>query len=85
MKRILIITAIALLATSCKREVTNLEIYTSRNIYYINGLTVTNEVNNDTLTFKNMASLRNYIGNITANEIKSPSEQRRSSGEIKNY
>lgn len=55
--------------TSCKREVTNLEIYTSNNIYYINGLTVTNEVNNDTLTFNDMRSLKNYISDITANNI----------------
>lgn len=69
MKRLLIITAIAMFVTSCKREVTNLEIYTSNNIYYINGLTVTNEVNNDTLTFNNMRSLKNYISDITANDI----------------
>lgn len=67
MKRILIITA--MFVTSCKREVTNLEIYTSNNIYYINGLTVTNEVNNDTLTFNDMRSLKNYISDITANNI----------------
>lgn len=44
----------------------DLEIYTVSNIYYINGLTVTNEVNDDILIFKDMENLKEYISNVTS-------------------
>lgn len=63
-----IITLTGVLLTSCKKEAVNLEIYTYKNIYYINGLTVTNEATTDTLRFKDMKSLSIYISDITAKE-----------------
>lgn len=49
-------------------ETDSLEIYTPKNIYYIDGLTVSNEKNDLVLTFADKESLKNYIANITAEE-----------------
>lgn len=49
---------------------TDLEIYTSDNIYYIDGLKVTNEVNEDILIFANRASLKQYISTVTVESLK---------------
>lgn len=53
-----------------KSEPQDLEIYTASNIYYVRGLTVTNEATTDTLRFKDKESLKNYISTVTANEIQ---------------
>lgn len=49
-------------------EKTDLEIYTKDNIYYIEGLTVTNEADASEKTFKTKEELKEYISNITAKE-----------------
>ena len=53
----------------------NLEIYTPENIYYINGLTVTNEVNEETKTFETPEDLNIYISNVTANDTQKCNNQ----------
>lgn len=45
-----------------------LEIYTPENIYYINGLEVTNEADEEVITFSSMEGLKNYISTITAHD-----------------
>ena len=45
-----------------------LEIYTLENIYYLNGLTVTNESTSEVLEFKNKTELKEYISKITADD-----------------
>lgn len=47
---------------------TDLEIYTRDNIYYIKGLTVTNEVDGAEKRFKTKEELKKYISNLTAKE-----------------
>jgi len=48
---------------------TDLEIYTQDNIYYINGLTVTNEQSDESITFSDMESLKIYISDVTSKVI----------------
>lgn len=59
-----------LFCAKIRQEKTDLEIYTKDNIYYINGLQVTNEVSNDTLNFDNQNQLKEYISNLTFNLAK---------------
>jgi hypothetical protein len=47
---------------------TDLEIYTKDNIYYIRGLTVSNEVDATVITFSSGEELKEYISNLTANK-----------------
>ena len=47
---------------------TDLEIYTSDNIYYIDGFTVTNEVDDSVKRFTNKSELKDYISDISAKE-----------------
>tara|TARA_R110000851_G_scaffold96879_1_gene210107 strand:+ start:3165 stop:3518 length:354 start_codon:yes stop_codon:yes gene_type:complete len=56
-------------SNSCAKS-TKLEIYTLKNIYYINDLTVTNELNDDIFTFENKKSLFQYISGITVSDNK---------------
>lgn len=49
-------------------ESTNLEIYTLENIYYINGLTVTDEGENPPIRFNTQAELKEYISDITVSD-----------------
>jgi hypothetical protein len=51
-----------------KQEPTNLEIYTLENIYYINGLTVTDENSNPPIRFNTQAELKKYISDITVSD-----------------
>lgn len=51
-----------------KENKTDLEIYTKDNIIYINGLTVTNEVDGAEKRFKTKEELKEYISNLTAKE-----------------
>lgn len=50
------------------KQAADLEIYTSENIYFINGLTVTTETDDRVITFDDMQSLKAYIGNETADD-----------------
>ena len=50
---------------------TDLEIYTEDNIYYINGLIVTNESDDEVLVFDNKKELKDYISKITVKSLKS--------------
>lgn len=47
---------------------TSLEIYTLENIYYIDGLDVTNENDAYKYTFDNVEELKAYISDKTAND-----------------
>lgn len=47
---------------------TDLEIYTNENIYYVNGLTVTNEGNAERLVFENKEQLKEYISHMTVED-----------------
>lgn len=49
---------------------TELEIYTLENIYYINGLEVTNESNDHVVTFNSMKALKEYVSDITVKDNK---------------
>lgn len=48
---------------------TDIEIYTEKNIYYIKGLTVTNEANDKKIKFAQGIDLKNYISKVTANDL----------------
>lgn len=48
---------------------TDIEIYTEKNIYYIKGLTVTNEANDKKIKFAKRVDLKNYISKVTANDL----------------
>lgn len=48
----------------------DLEIYTKENIYYIQGLKVTNEANDQVLIFNDKESLKNYISDVTAKDLE---------------
>ena len=50
---------------------TDLEIYTEDNIYYINGLIVTNESDDEVLVFDSKKELKDYISKITVKSLKS--------------
>lgn len=77
MKKLIIFTAIVFfslmifgpLSEFTELYKTDLEIYTTENIYYINGLSVTNEVGNEIKTFKNKAELKAYISEITSGDV----------------
>lgn len=43
-----------------------LEIYTQDNIYFLDGLEVTNEANDTILIFENNSDLEEFIGELTA-------------------
>jgi len=60
-----------------KQEIllTDIEIYTPENIYYINGLTVTNENDGQTLEFKDKESLKEYISDKTADDTQKCADQ----------
>lgn len=45
---------------------TDLEIYTVDNIYFVEGLRVSNEANDKVIYFTNKSELREYIGQISA-------------------
>lgn len=45
---------------------TDLEIYTVDNIYFVEGLRVSNEANDKVIYFTNKSELREYIGEISA-------------------
>lgn len=49
-------------------EPTDIEIYTLENIYYINGLTVTDENSNPPIRFNTQAELKKYISDITVSD-----------------
>ena len=55
--------------SKCKNysEPINLEIYTSKEIIYIQGLTVTFETKDKIKVFKDMKTLNNYISTLTSN------------------
>lgn len=50
---------------------TELEIYTDRNIYYINGLEVTDEANDEILYFNSMEALKKWLSDKTAEDVES--------------
>jgi hypothetical protein len=75
---ILIFTVILTLAISrceTKPEPADLEIYTPENIYYIEGLTVTNESNSETFTFKTKTELKEFISDRTADDTQKCADQ----------
>jgi hypothetical protein len=45
---------------------TDLEIYTVDNIYFVEGLRVSNEANDKVIHFTNKSELKEYIGEISA-------------------
>lgn len=47
---------------------TDLEIYTVDNIYFVEGLKVSNEANDKVIYFTNKSELKEYIGEISAKE-----------------
>lgn len=63
--------AVGFLASQYSQDRTELEIYTSDNIYYLNGLTVTNEADEETLNFNSKEGLKTFISDITANDVLS--------------
>lgn len=50
---------------------TELEIYIDRNIYYINGLEVTDEANDEILYFNSMEALKKWLSDKTAEDVDS--------------
>lgn len=48
---------------------TDLEIYTTDNIYFIHGLTVTNDMDRTVLNFESRADLKEYISTVTADDV----------------
>ncbi len=64
----ILVLSIAIYST--KKSSFDLEIYTDQNIYYVNGLTVTNESDDTTLIFNTAKELKNYISYKTANDIE---------------
>lgn len=48
---------------------TNLEIYLQDDIMYVNHLTVTFESDSKTISFKDKESLKQYVAEITANNV----------------
>lgn len=50
-------------------QATDLEVYTPMNIYYINGLTVTNEVDESVMIFKDKYDLKLWLSDITAWDV----------------
>lgn len=52
----------------CKKS-TDLEIYTHRNIYYVKGLSVTEDNSDIKLSFKNKEELKEYIAHMTVCDI----------------
>lgn len=71
MKTVITITITAILTILLTKIVIKeptLEIYTYSNIYYLDGLTLTNESNNEMFTFSNKAEAYNYIAQLTADE-----------------
>ncbi len=59
------------LAVAEKIFETDLEIYTYNNIYYVKGNIVTNESNSTVMVFEDKTSLKNYISDITAEDVNS--------------
>lgn len=51
------------------RDNTDLEVYTNYTIYYIKGLTVTEEASDTVLRFKDKESLKSYISEMTSQDI----------------
>lgn len=73
MKHVLIFLAcftIGCLWAEKEKAKTDLEIYTKDNIYYIEGLKVTNENGDEVLIFGNKKELKEYISKLTINSIK---------------
>lgn len=64
----LIVTLILSLLLFVGYNPTDIEVYTPENIYYINGLQVTNENNNEVLNFEDNESLKTYISRKTADD-----------------
>jgi hypothetical protein len=67
--------ALVLISFSFEREEQrgepiDLEIYTPENIYYINGFTVTNENDGETLKFENAGQLKEFISDRTADDTQ---------------
>jgi len=52
--------------SNSKDNLTDLEIYTYNEIYFVQGLTVTVESSDKVITFENMESLKEYIGDVTS-------------------
>ena len=72
-ENIILIIAITLISLGVngitkKYHRTDIEIYTNTNIYYIEGLKVSNENNDQIYIFNDKQSLKEYIGTVTAEE-----------------
>lgn len=65
-----VVLIIFLIATKKQTLNTDLEIYTNKNIYYVSGLTVTNEVSDEVLTFKDRESLKVFISDVTSGVLE---------------
>lgn len=65
-----VVLIIFLIATKKQTLNTDLEIYTNKNIYYISGLTVTNEVSDEVITFKDRESLKVFISDVTSGVLE---------------
>lgn len=61
-----------LISSDSDQEPHLIEVYTSDNIYYLNvqDLVITQETSSDTLIFKSLESLSDWISTRTANEAR---------------
>ena len=68
---IIIILVLALYFTlqNSANKLTKFEIYTVDNIYYFDGLKVTNEADSKTKTFESAGELTEYISDLTADNL----------------
>lgn len=68
---IIIVLAIALYFTAqtSANKLTEFEIYTEDNIYYFDGLRMTNEADEKVKIFSSTAELREFISDLTADNL----------------